>query len=952
MKKILIVFIAVCFITTAVSCICVGAESVSDIQYLFYEDFEDYEEGEFLSQITEKQVTKWDIANIAEGDKLEIVKIGGSKKLKLTRAECNVADTSAQKTTVHMMFNREVTTGSINLSYEITMVNCRGGLSSLFTVRDAKKTSTVNNSFLNRSVIYNYRSDNKGCGVNLQDYFNVPVNVSKSINLETGYYTFLAKSGDTVIREVGPNQKQAGKGSAGSMEITAYYQSTGSAPSSPTDGSGDGVYVFDNISVSKKYLNVVSDLESEIDVDDVAAVKFNAQLDGNSFQDKIFLYEENEEVSSEKYSVSVDSVDSCVLNVSKNNGFDYGKSYKLILKKGIKSTLEQYDAMDSDSEIKFTVISILPQLNITENGMYSGSVTVTATKESSYNYEYSLQYADGEKQSYTPGTEITEIGNYTLYISVTNPANSKSQQGKVNFSVVGKTAPEALDVKIGGTAELLKNKLTGEYTFYDVNSDSKGTSLYEWLVCETKDGEYTPIEGANDINYFVDEKMLNKFIKFRVTPVSSQEPYIGESVESDYIAGPFMPVAKNVRIDECEAGVELRGLYDFYDENGEEVSGIYKWYKSYEKDKDYELISGAESEKYTLSETDTDMYLYFEVTPKNSLTGEAVRSQAFLLPCHPEAVDVKILGTVNVGQSVGGGYKYSDKNGDSEGNSIYSWKINGIEVSTEASYTIKKSDAGKTLTFSVTPVSEKEPIRGKTVTSAGYTVSSGDISGGSSSSSVTVTTEKPKESLNVTVPSTQTNTSENLPVTEEKEILSDISNHWAREQIEKLYEKKIVTGFSDNKFMPDDSITRAEICTLTVRAFNLESTSEIIFSDVSENEWYSEYISKISAAGYMNGFNGLFRPKDYISREEVSVLINNILKEYPGALSVSGIDAREFSDYDKVALWAREAVENVCNAGIMNGRTEETFSPEDYMTRAEFAVILSRLSDITEGGKQ
>ena len=944
MKKILIVLIAVCLITASVPCICVGAESVN----LFYEDFEDYGVGDFLPQLTQKQVTKWSVSNIAEGDKLEIIEISGNKKLKLTRAESNVADTAAQKTTVYMMFDRETDTGSIDLSYEITMVNCRGGLSSLFTVRDAKKSTTVNHSFLNRSLIYNHRSDSKGCSANLQDYFNVPVNVSKSINLETGYYTFLAKSGDTVIREVGPNQKQAGTGSAGSMEITAYYQSTGSAPSAPTDGSGDGVYVFDNISVSKKYLNVVSDLESEINADDVAAVKFNASLDGSSLQNKVFLYEKNDAVSSEEYSVSVDSTDSCILNISKNGGFDYGKSYKLILKKGIKSASGQYDALDSDCEIKFTVVSILPQLSITENEKYNGSVTVTATEKSDYSYEYSLKYNDGEKQTYSPGTKITEIGSYTLYINVTNPTNNKSQQGTVNFSVVGKTAPEARDVKISGTAEI-GSVLTGEYTFYDVNSDSQGNSLFEWLVCETKDGEYSPIEGANSDTYTVDEKMLDKYIKFRVTPVSLQEPYTGESVESDYIAGPFLPVAKNVSISgKCEMGAELSGLYTYYDENGEDVSGSYKWYKSSEKDKDYELINGAESEKYTLSATDIDMYIYFEVTPKNSLTGKTIKSQAFLLPSRPEAKSAEILGMVKVGQSVGGGYTFSDKNGDPEGNSIYSWKINGIEVSTGATYTIGESDVGKTLTFSVTPVSEKEPKRGETITTAGYTVSfpGSGSNFGSGSSGVTVTQPKDTEKENVKdiIP-------ENKPETEQKETFSDIENHWAKKQIEELYEKKIVTGFSDNKFKPDDSITRAEISTLTVRAFNLENASETVFGDVSENEWYSEYISKISAAGYMNGFEGLFRPKDYISREEISVLINNILKDYSVASDI-GVDPRSFSDYDKISGWAKEAVENVCNAGIMNGRTAETFSPDGYMTRAEFAVVLSRLSDIIEGGKQ
>lgn len=62
-----------------------------------------------------------------------------------------------------------------------------------------------------------------------------------------------------------------------------------------------------------------------------------------------------------------------------------------------------------------------------------------------------------------------------------------------------------------------------------------------------------------------------------------------------------------------------------------------------------------------------------------------------------------------------------------------------------------------------------------------------------------------------------------------KEILNernDIENHWARESIEKLLEKGIMTGYEDGSFKPDNFMTRAEVATVVAKALNY--TSKVI----------------------------------------------------------------------------------------------------------------------------
>ena len=50
-----------------------------------------------------------------------------------------------------------------------------------------------------------------------------------------------------------------------------------------------------------------------------------------------------------------------------------------------------------------------------------------------------------------------------------------------------------------------------------------------------------------------------------------------------------------------------------------------------------------------------------------------------------------------------------------------------------------------------------------------------------------------------------------------------------------------------------------------------------------------------------------------------------------------------FKDHDTISKWAREAVENVSDAGIMLGDDKGNFNPKAPLTRQEMAVILNRL---------
>lgn len=173
--------------------------------------------------------------------------------------------------------------------------------------------------------------------------------------------------------------------------------------------------------------------------------------------------------------------------------------------------------------------------------------------------------------------------------------------------------------------------------------------------------------------------------------------------------------------------------------------------------------------------------------------------------------------------------------------------------------------------------------------------------------------------------------------------LADVA--WAKEAISSLYEKNIVNGKSENKFAPNDYITREEFVKMTVSLLGLETGAvETSFSDVDTNGWYAPCIAAARKAGFITGYSdSVFGVGDYITREDVAVILSRIAKLSFNAAVASFVDEAEISDY------AKEAVGLLSANGIING-SNGAFMPKSYSTRAETAVMIYRLSKFMKEG--
>ena len=101
---------------------------------------------------------------------------------------------------------------------------------------------------------------------------------------------------------------------------------------------------------------------------------------------------------------------------------------------------------------------------------------------------------------------------------------------------------------------------------------------------------------------------------------------------------------------------------------------------------------------------------------------------------------------------------------------------------------------------------------------------------------------------------------------------------WYETAVHTLASLGIITGIGNDQFAPERAITRAEFTAIAMRFAKLDTTGINIFSDVTENDWFYDYVVGSIQYGWITGYeDGTFRPNHTISRAEVTTITNRML---------------------------------------------------------------------------
>ncbi|GAA0315607.1 S-layer homology domain-containing protein [Bacillus carboniphilus] len=170
----------------------------------------------------------------------------------------------------------------------------------------------------------------------------------------------------------------------------------------------------------------------------------------------------------------------------------------------------------------------------------------------------------------------------------------------------------------------------------------------------------------------------------------------------------------------------------------------------------------------------------------------------------------------------------------------------------------------------------------------------------------------------------------------------DITGIKLEAQMRHLIELEVIFGYGNNIYKPGQIITRAEFANYVSRALNLKQDGPNLFPDVSPGSVLAAGVNAVAESKIVNGgTDGLFRPADPISREQMALIISNAMEHLEMDMPEAELT---FTDQDQITNDIfKTAVKRNVGLGIINGFPDDTFRPKNFATRAEAAAFISGL---------
>ncbi|AFZ58786.1 family 10 glycosylhydrolase [Anabaena cylindrica FACHB-243] len=177
-----------------------------------------------------------------------------------------------------------------------------------------------------------------------------------------------------------------------------------------------------------------------------------------------------------------------------------------------------------------------------------------------------------------------------------------------------------------------------------------------------------------------------------------------------------------------------------------------------------------------------------------------------------------------------------------------------------------------------------------------------------------------------------------------KTTFPDIQNHWARPFIEALAQRRILNGYPDGTFRPDNSVTRAEFAAIIGAVFTQSVKRDYVpFVDVPNNHWAINAIKKVYETGFLVGYpDQRFGISERISRGDVLVAMVNGL-EIAAKVEADLVNALPQIYQDAIAIpnYAINQIAIATRVGwVASYPNIKLLNPKIAATRADVAVMV------------
>ncbi len=183
-----------------------------------------------------------------------------------------------------------------------------------------------------------------------------------------------------------------------------------------------------------------------------------------------------------------------------------------------------------------------------------------------------------------------------------------------------------------------------------------------------------------------------------------------------------------------------------------------------------------------------------------------------------------------------------------------------------------------------------------------------------------------------------------VPASLSQTRFADIQGHWAQPCLEGLTQQRIINGYADGTFRPNNPVTRAEYATLLVNAFPgvvnaTRPSRDLQFRDVPQNYWAFGAIYQATIANFFSGYpDKTFRPNQNIPRVQALAVLPSYRAQKPAVETLS-----IFTDAQAIPAYAKDAIASAVEQRlVVNYPNIKQFNPNQPATRAEIATFLCR----------
>ena len=168
---------------------------------------------------------------------------------------------------------------------------------------------------------------------------------------------------------------------------------------------------------------------------------------------------------------------------------------------------------------------------------------------------------------------------------------------------------------------------------------------------------------------------------------------------------------------------------------------------------------------------------------------------------------------------------------------------------------------------------------------------------------------------------------------------------WFADAVRFVYENGMMNGVSETDFAPHATTSRSMIVTILYRLEGEPVVDYAMdFTDVAGDAYYAEAVRWAASEGIVGGYGGgLFGSDDAVTREQLAVILYRyaVYKGYDVSIG-EDTNILSYADFADLSEYAIPAMQWACGAGIVNGTSESTLTPQGEATRAQVAAMLMR----------